>query len=241
MNWLRNIFNVCLLGGLFFLLAFTNIQQDEYPCKGVSIALQNEANSFVTRGEVLQIINSLVDSIDGLPLSALPLYEMEKTIEQHALIKAAEVFVLPNGELTVTVTQKEPLVRVQNAQGKSYYLDIEGKPFPLSRNYTQRLMVANGNIIDSVDVEVVSKVAKYIYQNEFWKAQIMQLYINDNKEIELIPRVGNHIILLGSEEEMEAKFEKLMLFYQKGVQQTGWNQYSIINLKYKNQLVCIKK
>ena len=149
MNWLRNIFNVCLLGGLFFLLAFTNVQQDAFPCQGVSVALENEATSFVTRGEVLQMINSLVDSIVGLPLNELPLYEIEKTIEQHALIKVAEVFVLPNGDLKVTVTQKEPLVRVQNAMGKSYYLDIEGKPFPLSRNYTQRLMVANGNIIDS--------------------------------------------------------------------------------------------
>ncbi len=241
MRWLRNIFNICLLGGLFFLLAFTSAQHDAYPCKGVSITLKNEATSFITRGEVFQIINSLVDSIDGLPLNELPLYEMEKTIEQHALIKTAEVFVLPSGELTVTVTQKEPLIRVQNAQGKSYYLDIEGKSFPLSRNYTQRLMIANGNIIDSVDVAVVSKVARYIHQNEFWKAQIMQLHINENKEIELIPRVGSHIILLGSEEKMEDKFEKLMLFYQKGVQQTGWNQYSIINLKYKNQLVCIKR
>ena len=88
-----------LLGGLFFLLAFSNVQQDAYPCKGVSIALENEATSFVTRGEILQIINSLVDSIDGLPLNELPLYEMEKTIEQHALIKAAEVFVLPNGDI----------------------------------------------------------------------------------------------------------------------------------------------
>ena len=190
---------------------------------------------------MFQIINSLVDSIDGLPLNALPLYEMEKSIEQHSLIKSAEVFILTNGELTVMVMQKDPLVRVQNVQGKSYYLDIEGKPFPLSRNYTQRLMVANGNIIDSVDVAIVSKVANYINQNEFWKAQIMQLHINENKEVELIPRVGNHIILLGSEEGMEAKFEKLMLFYQKGVQQIGWNQYSIINLKYKNQLVCVKR
>lgn len=241
MNWLRNIFNLFLLVGLFFLLSFANVQQDAFPCKGVSIAFKNEATSFVTRGEVLQIINSLVDSIQGLPLIELPLYEMEKTIEQHALIKAAEVFVQLNGKLTVTVTQKEPLVRVQNAQGKSYYLDIEGKPFPLSKNYTHRIMVANGNIIDSIDVAVVRKVAKYIYQNEFWKAQIMQLHINENKEIELIPRVGNHIILLGSEEEMEAKFEKLILFYKKGVKQTGWNQYSIINLKYENQLVCVKR
>ena len=240
MNWMRKIFNVFLLGALFFLLAFTKVQHDAYPCKGVSIILENEATSFLTRGEVLQIINSLVDSIHGLPLNKLPLYEIEKTIEQHALIAAADVFVLLNGDLIVTVTQKEPMVRVQNMQGKSYYLDIDGKPFPLSSNYTKRLMVANGNIIDSIDVAVVSKVAKYIHQNEFWKAQIIQLHINENKEIELIPRVGNHIILLGDQEEMEAKFEKLMLFYQKGVQQTGWNKYSIINLKYKNQLVCVK-
>ena len=69
----------------------------------------------------------------------------------------------------------------------------------------------------------------------------MQLHINENKEVELIPRVGNHVILLGGEEEMEEKFEKLLLFYQKGIQQTGWNKYSIINLKYKNQLVCVKR
>ena len=100
-----------------FLLAFTNSQQDAYPCKGVSIALENEATSFVTRGEVLQIINSLVDSIDGLPLNELPLYEMEKTIEQHALIKASEVFVLPNGELTVTVKAKRAIGKSAKCAG----------------------------------------------------------------------------------------------------------------------------
>ena len=63
MNWLRNILNVCLLGGLFFLLAFASVQQDAYPCKGISVALENEATSFITRGEVLQIINSLVGDI----------------------------------------------------------------------------------------------------------------------------------------------------------------------------------
>ena len=116
MSWLKNIFNLCLLAGLFFLLAFSNFQQDALPCKGVTITLENEATSFVTRGEVLQIINSLVDSV-GLPLNEFPLYEIEKTIEQHAQIKAAEVFVLPNGVLTVIVTQKEPLVRLQNTHG----------------------------------------------------------------------------------------------------------------------------
>jgi cell division protein FtsQ len=52
--------------------------------------------------------------------------------------------------------------------------------------------------------------------------------------------VGNHRILLGQIEYYRENLEKLKLFYEKGLNQMGWNQYSIINLKYKNQVVCTK-
>ena len=110
----------------------------------------------------------------------------------------------------------------------------------MSKNFTERVLIANGNIVDSSDVSVISKVANYINDDEFLKAQIIQLHMNEDKEIELVPRVGNHTILLGEISEMEDKFNKLKLFYTKGVKQTGWNQYRLINLKYKNQLVCVK-
>jgi cell division protein FtsQ len=241
MSWLKNIAYVILVGGLAFLLGFTEQQQEALPCAGVKIQLNNEVESFVTRGEVIHILNSIVDSLSGLPTKELPLYEMEKTIEQHGLIEDAEVFVLPSGELQVELTQKKPIVRVQNISDNEFYVTMDGNPFPLSRNYTQRVLIANGHIADSVDVAQVTKLSRYIVQDAFWKSQIIQVYLNENKEFELIPRVGNHTILLGGLEEMEEKFEKLMLFYQKGVQQTGWNNYSLINLKYKNQLVCVKR
>ena len=66
-------------------------------------------------------------------------------------------------------------------------------------------------------------------------------YIKENKEIELIPRVGNHNILLGNINGYEEKFKKLKLFYSEGVKQTGWNNYKEINLKFKDQIVCVKK
>lgn len=241
MNWLKNIVYLILFGGLVVLLGFTEQQQDALPCAGVQIQVNNEAESFVTRGEVIHILNSIVDSLSGLPIKELPLYEMEKTIEQHGLIENAEVFVLPSGELQVEFTQKKPIVRVQNRSGKEFYITMDGSPFPLSRNYTQRVLIANGHIADSIDLARLTKLSAYIVQDDFWKAQITQIYLNENKEFELVPRVGNHTILLGGLEEMESKFEKLMLFYQKGVQQTGWNNYSLINLKYKNQLVCVKR
>ena len=43
-------------------------------------------------------------------------------------------------------------------------------------------------------------------------------------------------------EAYEEKFEKLKMFYTEGLNKTdGWNKYSTINIKYKNQVVCTKK
>ena len=139
-------------------------------------------------------------------------------------------------QVQLHVTQKKPIVRVFNLSDESFYIDASANIFPLSKNFTERVLIANGNIVDSSDVSVISKVANYINDDEFLKAQIIQLHMNEDKEIELVPRVGNHTILLGEISEMEDKFNKLKLFYTKGVKQTGWNQYRLINLKYKNQL-----
>ena len=70
---------------------------------------------------------------------------------------------------------------------------------------------------------------------------IVQIYVDEKNNVELIPRVGNHNIILGDASDLENKLEKLMIFYKKGLSKTGWNEYSTINLKYKNQIVCTKR
>jgi cell division protein FtsQ len=47
--------------------------------------------------------------------------------------------------------------------------------------------------------------------------------------------------VFGTGDDIEIKFEKLMLFYKEGLSRVGWDKYSTINLKYKNQIVCTKK
>ena len=85
-------------------------------------------------------------------------------------------------------------------------------------------------------------MANYINADKFWKSQIQQIYINDEKDMELVPLVGNHKIIFGDTANMDVKFKKLMTFYTQGLSYTGWwNKYSSINLKYKNQIVCTKK
>ncbi|MBN2763484.1 MAG: hypothetical protein JXR41_10365, partial [Bacteroidales bacterium] len=86
----------------------------------------------------------------------------------------------------------------------------------------------------------VFKLARYIEQDEFWRAQIQQIYVTASGEFELIPRVGSHVIEFGRADAMEEKLYKLKLLYLQGFNKIGWNHYSRINLEYDNQIVCIK-
>ena len=84
------------------------------------------------------------------------------------------------------------------------------------------------------------KLSTYITEDKFLKSQIEQIYVDPNGEFELIPRIGNHIILVGGAENLEDKFERLFVFYKYGLSKTGWSKYNIINIKFKNQIVCSK-
>ena len=59
-------------------------------------------------------------------------------------------------------------------------------------------------------------------------------------EIELVPRVGNHIIRLGTLDNIEHKLDKLLLFYKRSASNDLWNTPTYINLEYKGQIVCRK-
>jgi len=103
------------------------------------------------------------------------------------------------------------------------------------------LCVATGNITKEYAKKNLMELAKFIYEDDFWDKQIEQIHVTSNREIELYPRVGEHIIVLGTAENFRKKLDNLMVFYKNGLSKTGWNKYSIINLSYNGQIVCTKK
>ena len=77
--------------------------------------------------------------------------------------------------------------------------------------------------------------------SEFWKAQVEQIDVTEDGEIRLVPRVGDHLLILGSADDVERKLERLMNFYEKGLDNIGWNKYRSISVAYDNQVVCKKR
>lgn len=150
------------------------------------------------------------------------------------------VYKTPSGNINIEITQKTPVLRVFSTQG-SYYIDERGHIMPVSPRYATYLPIASGNIEKSFATTDLYKFALFLQKHDFWNNQIEQIYVYPNKEVELIPRVGDHRIFLGSFDDFREKMDHLQLFYEQAIPKVGWEKYRIINLKYKNQIVCTKK
>lgn len=241
MIWLKRI-SICLgIVILFLLIKFSDTNRNLSLCKSIRIEILDESKSFISRNEIQQILKNESSNLDSLLISEIPFFELEQSLENHCYIKNAEVSIDVDGNLEVFVENRTPIVRIHKSNGDDFYLDESGFSFPISSNFTENILVANGNIEDSLDLKSILKVSKYVCKSLLWNSQITQVYMNSKKEIELIPRVGNHTILFGNSDLIEEKFDKLNLFYSKGVKQTGWRKYKEINLKFKNQIVCVKR
>ena len=241
MKWIKIILQFLYAGCIIFLLAFTNTRYSDKICIDYRISLANENASLINRGEIILLMETIQDSIVGTHINEIPTYEIERKIESLKNVQNSEVYLDMDGILHIDITQKKAIVRISPKEGKDFYMDAKGSTFGLSFNYTEHLLIANGNIQDSTDFSNVLNLANFIYSDSLWKSQIVQIYLKENKEIELIPRVGNHTILLGDVTNYQDKLRKLYLFYEQGVNQVGWNNHKEINLKFRNQIVCVKR
>jgi cell division protein FtsQ len=68
-------------------------------------------------------------------------------------------------------------------------------------------------------------------------SMIEQVDITAKRKFELIPKIGNQLIVFGDATDAEQKFSKLRLFYKNIITKYGWNKYSQIGLQYKGQVV----
>lgn len=249
--------------GLPVILGFAAAEQNNALCTGIAVNIDNsDENFFVDETDIKEIIYSKGDSLVGSPVSQINYNTLEQLILKNPCIKDAQVYVSVEGEVKADIIQRKPVVRIYNIAGESFYIDETGNAMPLSSKFASRILIANGNIRESfgglslfnvnkieADDSLAAKtilddifaVVNYIEKDKFWKAQIQQIFVNEKNEIELVPMVGNHKIILGDKKDLDSKFRKLLLLYNKGLSKTGWNQYSIINLKFKNQVICTKK
>ncbi|MBX3162934.1 MAG: hypothetical protein KF900_00505 [Bacteroidetes bacterium] len=255
---------ITALAGLTASLGFVSKSENNIIAKSLNISiLNNDENLFLDENDVKQFFAERKDNILGKKYRNINITGLEQALNSHPAIENAEVSENINGEIKIDITQRTPVLRVINKDGESYYIDTQTKLMPLSENYSARVLVASGEIFEpyaslyqfSVNqikqnktfseaslLDDLYDVQSYISQDTTLAQLIHQIYVNEERELELFPAIGNHKIIFGEAKHISEKFNKLKLFYTQGLNKSdGWNKYSTINLKYKNLVVCTKK
>ncbi len=173
-------------------------------------------------------------------ISQINCQKIEEYLMRNPLIKNAECYTSPAYKLCVDVTRRIPVVRVMAGNGENFYMDEQGGIMPCG-NYAVHLPVVTGNVTKKNAGYMLKELNACLLNNSFWKNQIEQIHVTPAQELEIIPRVGDHIVFLGKPKDIADKLEKLKAFYARALDKVGWNKYSRINVEFGNQIICTKK
>ncbi|MCB0635017.1 MAG: cell division protein FtsQ/DivIB [Lewinella sp.] len=175
---------------------------------------------------------------------------VERVLEEDPFVQDAEAYVGAQNRLNIHVVQREPVLRVMDNNGLDYYLDADGQQMPPSAHYTARVLVATGNLppYEELFREQEANTLNHVFalnellrEDDFLRALVEQIYVNNRGELTLAPSVGNQVILFGRYQQAEEKLHRLKVFYREGLPYKGWNAYRSFDLRYNGQVVCKKR
>lgn len=238
-----SILCVLLLGGylVFSAMAMTDRHEDVRMCKGVDLHITDSLDiELIDENMILSLLQE--QSVDpvGLPLDGIDLERIEQTLRLHPLVGNVECYKTGGDMLRINISSKVPLVRVMNNRGQDFYVDSKGEILS-QHSLAVQLPLATGYIDRKFASDQLLKVVAAIDRSEFWKAQVEQINVTREGQIELVPRVGDHLLILGTPDNIEGKLDRLMNFYENGLDNVGWNKYRSISVAYDNQVVCKKR
>lgn len=226
---------------VYSAVAMTDRHEDIRICRGIDLHISDSLDYGLIDGDM---VTSLLQErgLDpvGLSLDRIDIEGIESVLLRHPLVGRAQCYKTAGNMLRINISGKVPLVRVLNNRGQDFYVDSRGEiltqhslavQLPVATGYIDRKF-ASGDLLDVVNA---------IDCSEFWKAQVEQINVTREGQIELVPRVGDHLLILGTAQDVEDKLKRLENFYHKGLDNVGWNKYRSISVAYENQVVCKKR
>lgn len=236
---LISIFALLVIAYMVFTLWYFSGSNKEVVCRELVIEFVDSANVQLIKDTDIAVLLEKNDlNPIGKTRKQISNEAIEKLVCKNSLIKSAECYNTPSGIVHLRILQRHPKFRVVGFG--SYYIDTDRKVMPISLNFGAYVPVVSGHITVSFAKTKMFDFATYLEENPFWNAQIEQIYVREDNKIELVPRVGDAIIILGTLDNYKTKLEKLHKLYVKGFNLIGWNRYKTIDLEYKDQVVCDK-
>jgi len=238
--------------GVFLLICYVavagfiwRIGNEPMRYRGVKVAICDSLDAqFIEAHDLYVALRP--DSVNpvGKLVEKYDLYRLEHLIKRNPLVRDVHCYATPDSLLRVDVYQRHPIMRIKSSKAnRDWYLDTDG----ILMNYKHsRLPVhvplATGSITKEMATGSLYTLALFFQKEDDWGNSFTQIYVEENGDIRLIPRMGDHTVLLGSTDNLEEKFKNLELFQKKVLEKkSSWDKYKTINLKFKGQVVAEKR
>lgn len=243
-NWKKSLIVLCdIVIAAYLVLAVTSFNKPDVAathCTEVKTEIeQNIVDGFLTADEISKMLRQEKVYPLSLPMHDISARKIEETLLKSPFVEKAECYKTQSGEVCIQVRQRVPVVKVMADNGENYYIDSHASVMPENR-FVNDLIIATGHISRKYAQTYLSRVANYIMQDKFWQNQIVQINVLPDLTMELVPRVGDHIIFIGAPTGVARKLDRMRKFYLYGLNKAGWNKYSYINVEFDNQIICKK-
>ena len=261
MNRMKNIWrNIFLcVGGLLIAacIACTYIygrsQRGKIVCRNVEVKVQDSMDiRFISSGEIVRSIRKEYGRCVGMKLDEIDLVKIEDLIDSKSAVLKSQAYTTKDSVLHIEVTQRKPLVRFQRGD-TGFYADEDGFVFPLQSTYAPHIQIVDGNIPVNVAVGHKGEIAnpqerewlldmigmvRYIEKDKDWKRIIVQIHVNEDGDLVLVPRDGKEKFIFGYPDNLEEKFSKFRKYYTAIIPKAGKERYKVVDLRYKGQIIC---
>jgi cell division protein FtsQ len=234
------------LTGMFSVSAYLFIFAFLFPdkpsdtnCKEVRIIITDKPEyRLIGENQIRSLIAKAGLDPTGKPLKDISTESIENVIQNNRFIKSVESYTTPSGNVCIEISQRIPKFRIIGSE--NYYIDAEKTKVPTANNFTAYIPIVTGKVNEEFAKGELFDFITFLDKNDFWNAQLEQINVLHNNNIEFVTRVGDAVILLGSLDNYKTKLDKLHKLYET-FNIIGWDRYKKIDLRYDGQIVCTKK
>lgn len=234
-SWMKIklFFLLVLLSGLFYSTISVNNLRD---ISKTDIYIHDSSNLFITKDSIKSAVIEIITT-KNIHKSSVHLKALEFELNKIELVRKSDVFIDVNGTMVIDIEQRKPIARF--IDNKSY-LDEDGLVMPKSKYYSARVPVIKGYANTQDQLDLIYKLSNYIKDDKFLSQSATEILIDSNSNFSIKLRDYRFKILIGQLNNLDLKIKNFKAFYINASANQILNKYSVINLQFDNQVVCVK-
>ena len=234
-SWMKIklFFLLVLISGLFYSTISVNNLRD---ISKTDIYIHDSSNLFITKDSIKSAVIEIITT-KNIHKSSVHLKALEFELNKIELVRKSNVFIDVNGTMVIDIEQRKPIARF--IDNKSY-LDEDGLVMPKSKYYSARVPVIKGYANTQDQLDLIYKLSNYIKDDKFLSQSATEILIDSNSNFSIKLRDYRFKILIGQLNNLDLKIKNFKAFYINASANQILNKYSVINLQFDNQVVCVK-